>query len=61
MMENEEVFINISRNLAREMFPNTSNGRTLSRMMADTLNTNIQTIHGLMILGGLIWISSRKA
>ncbi|KHO55098.1 MAG: hypothetical protein QT10_C0007G0084 [archaeon GW2011_AR19] len=60
-MENEEVFINISRNLAREMFPNTSKGRTLSRMMADTLNTNTQTIHGLMILGGLILISSRKS
>lgn len=60
-MKNEDVFTNISRNLAKEMFPNTSNGRTLSRMMADNLNTNTQTIHGLMILGGLIWISSRKA
>lgn len=51
----------ISRNLARELFPNTSRERTLSQMAADGLGTNTQTIHiGLGILGVFLVKSKQK-
>lgn len=60
-MEDNNIFDEFSRNLARELFPNTYRGRTLSQMAADGLGMNTQTVHviGLGILGAVL-INSRK-
>lgn len=57
------IFEEISRNLAREVFPETGRGRTLSKMTADAFNTNTGTVHtvGLIALATLgILVASRR-
>lgn len=60
-MEGEDIFTQISRNLARDFFPDTYRGRTLSEMTADFFGTNTNVVHvvGFGIFLGMI-ASSKK-
>lgn len=62
-MSIEYLLGDLSREIANTIFPNTSQGRSLSRMTADYYGTNVETVHavGLMIIVvGAILIKSRK-
>jgi len=61
-MKIEEAITEISRNLARELFPNTNKGRTISKMTADAFNTDIKTVHvvGIGIITGILLYNSKK-
>lgn len=60
-MVNEDILTQFSINLASAVFPDTSRGRSLSQMTADTFNTNTRTVHvvGLAILAGIALANSR--
>ena len=51
-----DIGTELSRNLAKALFPNKSNRRTLSQMTADFLGTDVPTAHvvmGAVLLGAL--------
>lgn len=56
------IIENESRKFARELFPNSSRGRSLCRMTADCLGTDVETVHkvGLIIIMGTILVKFRK-
>lgn len=51
----------LSRSIAADLCPETSNGRSLCRMAADKLGTTVETIHmALIVFAAAIYLTARK-
>ena len=61
-MISEYISGEFSRDLARRLFRDTHNGRTLSKMTADNLGTDTKTVHfwGAVIIIGTIFFLRKK-